>query len=101
MNDTVIKPLRHGMVSQFMEIFDMEYPFLLGLSRFQNLMFKRVHRICTSPNGPTRTLAKTSLHFKTHYTTIESDNQKTKLACHLVQLADLNNLEDLRQELFS
>ena len=58
-------------------------------------MFKRIHLILISPDGPTKVPYNGSLYAKIHCVVIEYENEKVKLAHYLVQLVDLGNPNDL------
>jgi len=63
-------------------------------------MFRKVHWILTSPDGPTKIPYNRCLYLEVHCVLIEYKNRKAKLAHYLVQIVDDNNSYDQRQELF-
>ena len=82
------------MVTCFIKILDLEYLSFLSLTISQKNMFKRIHSICASPNGPIRVPKNRSLHIEVHYLLTEDENGKAKLAHYLVQFIDSNDLDD-------
>lgn len=64
-------------------------------------MFKRIHWFLTSPDGPTKIPYNRSLYIEVHYVVIEYENKKPKSTYYLVQLVDLDNPNNQRQERFS
>ena len=64
-------------------------------------MFKRIHWILTSPDGPTKILYNESLYVEIYCAVIESENGTTKPVHYLIQLIDVEDLNDQRQEWFA
>ena len=64
-------------------------------------MFKRIHQVFISPDSPTKFPYNQSIDVEVHCAVIEYENEKAKLAHYLVQLTNLEDLNDQRQEWFS
>ena len=89
------------MVTYLMEISYLKCPLFSILTKFQQCMFKRIHWVLTSPNGPAKFPHNKCLDVEVHCVLIEYENQKAKLVHFLIQLIDLEEPNDQRQELFS
>jgi len=67
-----------------MEIPDPKFPFFSTLTKFQQCMFKKIHWILISPDGPTKIPYSRSLYLEVHCALIEYENEKVKPARYLV-----------------
>ena len=54
-------------------------------------MFKKIHLILISPDGPTRAPYNRSLHIKVDCALIEYESAKAKPAHYFIQLINLND----------
>jgi len=86
------------MVVYFMEFPDPKYPFFSKLSKFQQRMFKRIHGILTSFDGPTKIPNNRCLYVEVHCAVIEYKNEKTKPVHYLIQIVDFDDPNYQRQE---
>ena len=59
-------------------------------------MFKRIHWIITSPDGPTKISYNRCLYVEVHCTVIKYENGKAKPACYVVQIIDFDDPNDQR-----
>jgi len=59
------------MVVYFMEFPDPNFLFFSTLTKFQQCMFKKMHWILTSPDGPTKIPNNRCLYVEVHYALIE------------------------------
>jgi len=57
-------------------------------------MFKRIHWILTSPDGPTKIPYNRSAHVEVHCAVIRYKNRKAKPAHYFVQLIDIKDPND-------
>jgi len=64
-------------------------------------MFKRIHQVFISLDSPTKFSYNRSIDVEVHCTVIEYENGKVEPAYYLIQLTDLEDLDDQRQEWFS
>jgi len=94
LNDPGVKARESGMVVYLMEISDPKFLFFSRRTRFQQCMFKRIHWIPTSSDGPIKISYNRCLYVKVHYALIEYENVKAKPTHYLVQLVDLDNPRD-------
>ena len=60
-------------------------------------MFKRIHWILNSLEGPTKILVRKCLTLKVYSTPIEYENEKAKPAHYLVQIIDCDDLNEQQQ----
>ena len=63
-------------------------------------MFKRIHQVLISPDSPTKFPYNQSIDVEVHCPVIEYKNGRAKSAHYLIQLTDLEDLDDQRQEWF-
>jgi len=96
-----MKAWEYGMIAYFLEIPNPEKPFFQSLTKFQKYIFKRIHQVFISPDSPTKFPYNQSIDVEVHCAVIEYENEKAKLAHYLVQLTNLEDLNDQRQEWFS
>ena len=89
-----MKVWKYGMIPYVIQILNPKYQFFSRLTKFQQCMFKRIHWIRTSTDGPTNVAYNRSLYVKVHCVVIEYENEKAKLAHYLVQLIDLDDHND-------
>jgi len=61
-------------------------------------MFKRIHWILTSSDGPTKISCNRSLYVEVNCTVIECENETVKPTYYLIQLVDLDDHNYQRQE---
>ena len=71
-----------------------KYPFFSKLTKFQQCMFKRIHWILTSSDGPTKFLYNRSVYVEVQCTAIEYANEKDNPTLYLFQLVDLDYPND-------
>jgi len=64
------------MVLYFIEIPNPKVPFFLRLTKFQQCMFRRIHWIVTSPEGPTKIPVSRCLNLEVYSALIEYKNEK-------------------------
>jgi len=57
-------------------------------------MFKRIHWILTSPDGPAKIPVRRCLNLEDYSALIEYENGKTKPAHYLIQIVDYDDLND-------
>ena len=77
-----------------MEFTYPKFSFFSTLTKFQQCMFKKFHRVLTSPNGLTKIPNSRCLNVEVHCALIEYENRKVKPAHYLVQIVDFDDLED-------
>ena len=82
------------MVLYFTEIPDPKFPFFSTLTKFQQCIFKRIHWVLTSPEGPTKISVCRYLTLDVYSALIEYENRKAKLAHYLVEIIDCDDLND-------
>jgi len=61
-------------------------------------MFRMIHWILTSPDGPTKISVRRCLNLEVYSVLIKYENGKAKPAHYLIQIVDYDNLNDYRQE---
>lgn len=61
-------------------------------------MFRRIHWILTSPDGPTKITVQKCLKLEVYSALIEYENGRAKPAHYLIQIIDCDDLNDQRQE---
>jgi len=86
------------MVIYFMEFLDPKYPFFFIPTKFLQCIFKRIHWILTSSNGPIKISYNTCTYMVLHYPFVEYENGKVKPAHYVVEIVDFNDANDQRQE---
>ena len=84
------------MVLYFTEIVDLKFSFFSTLTKFQQCMFKMIHRVLTSSEGPTKIPVRRCLNLKVYGALIEYENGKTKPSYYLTQIIDYSDLDDQR-----
>ena len=84
-----------------LKIPDFKYSFFLRLTKFQQCMFRKFHWILICSNSLTKIPYNKSLYVEVHCTIIEYGNRKVKPTHYLIQIIDLDNSNDQRQEWFS
>jgi len=57
-------------------------------------MFRRIHYILTSPDGPTKISHNRCLYVEVHRVIIDYENRNAKLAHYLIQIVDLDDPND-------
>jgi len=93
-NDPVFEAWEYEMVFHFIEILDSKFPFFSIVTKFQQCVFRRIHWILTSPDGPTKVLVRRCLNLELCSTLIEYENEKAKPAHYLIQIIDCDDLND-------
>jgi len=93
-NDPVFKAWKYGMVLYLIEIPDPKFPFSSTLTNFQQYMFKRIHWIFTSLEGPTKIIFRGCLMLEVYSTLIEYENGKGKPTHHVGQIVDCDDLNN-------
>ena len=99
-NHPIIKGWEYDMVLYFMEISYPKYPLFSKLTKSQQSMFKRIHWILTSPDGPTKIPNNRYLYVEVHCALVEYENGKAKPAHYLIQIVDYSDPYHQRQEWF-
>ena len=97
-NDPFIKAWEYKMIVYFMEILDQKFLFSPTLTKFQQCVFKKIHWILISLDGPTKISYSRPLYLEVHYALIEYKNDKAKPAHCLVQIVDYDDPCDQQQE---
>jgi len=60
-------------------------------------MFKRIHCVLISPEGPTKILVHIYLALDVYSALTECENEKAKLAHYLIQIVNCDDVNDQRQ----
>jgi len=66
------------MLLYFIKIPYPKYTFSWKLTKFQQCMLKRIHRILISPDGPTKISNNRCLYAEVHYTLIKYEKRKSQ-----------------------
>ena len=96
-----MKVWKYRMVVYLMKILYLKYSFFSRLTKFQQFMFRRIHWILPSPDGPRKILYIICLYVEIHCALIEYKNEKFKPVNYLIQLVDLDNYRDQQKEWLS
>jgi len=75
--------------------------FLTKSNQVQKYMFKSIHQIFISPDSPIKFSYNRSIDIDVHCVVTEYVNEKAKPTYYLIQLTNLKDLDDQRQEWFS
>ena len=82
------------MVVHFTEIPYQICSFFSTLTKFQQCMFRKIHWILTSPNGPTKVPICRCINLEVYSALTEYENEKAKPSHYLVQIVDYDDLND-------